>query len=487
MSLVGIKQKTLSSLVWKLFERAGRSIVELVIQLVLAHLLLPEQFGMLAIMLVFINIGNVVVQSGLNTALVQNEETSDEDCSTVFWMSLSLSLALYVLFFLLAPCIAEFYRISDLVWPLRILCLVLIINAYNAVQVAIVQRALELRKVFYATIASVGVSGVLGIGSALCGAGIWALVVQQLSYQAISCVVLAMQVPWRPAWVFNSRRALELFAFGWKLLVSGLVDAGYRSLSDLVIGKQFNATALGFTSQGQRYPQALGYMLDGAIQPVMLAAVSHVQKDVRQVKRLVRRALKTSTYLVMPIMATVAIAADPLVQLLLGSQWLPCVPFLQLYCLNYALLPIHTSNLQALNGMGRSDVFLKLEIIKKCYGLAFLFLAAFVIEDIYAIVAAGLLSSVIGTFVNAFPNKRVINYGYLEQLKDVAPSLVLTAASVAVAYPIPMLSLNPFVTIFLQVSAMAFVYLGISRAIHLEEFDYLVATAKQIKAGRQAG
>lgn len=362
-----IKRGAIKSLFWKITERGSRAFVELAVQIVMARLLAPELFGALAIMLVFVNVGNIFVQSGLNTALVQSPKMDDSDCSTVYWISLTVSAALYLSVFFAAPSIASFYQMDAIIWPLRALALILIINAYNAVQIAIVQRELKFRIVFNAAIASSVLSGSIGVISAVFGAELWALVLQQLSYQTCNCFFMAAQVDWRPRLVFNSKRARELFSFGWKLLVSGVLDQGYQSLSDLIIGKQFSASSLGLVSQGKKYPQALGSMLDGAIQPVMLSAVSRVQDDVAYVKRLVRRALKTSTFFIVPSMTLFAVAAEPIVGILLGAKWLPCVPFLQMYCFVYALLPIHTTNLQALNGMGRSDLFLKLELIKKGY------------------------------------------------------------------------------------------------------------------------
>ena len=207
--------------------------------------------------------------------------------------------------------------------------------------------------------------------------------------------------------------------------MSGILDQGYRSLSDLIIGKQFSASNLGLVSQGKKYPNALGSMLDGAIQPVMLSAVSRLQSDAEQVKRLVRRALKTSTFLIVPSMTLFAACAEPVVRILLGEQWLPAVPFLQMYCVIYMLLPIHTTNLQALNGMGRSDLFLKLELIKKAYGLANLLIMAFVFQSVYLMVGSYILTGVVSTFVNACPNKRVIGYSYLEQVRDICPAFLL--------------------------------------------------------------
>lgn len=481
-----IKQKTLSSLFWKLFEKGGRAVVELAVQIAMARLLAPEYFGALAIMLVFVNVGNVIVQSGLNTALVQAPEADGDDCSTVFWMSLAISLVLYTAVFLAAPAVASFYAMEGLVWPLRALALVLVINAFNAVQVAIVSRRLEFEKIFRATMASVLASGLLGVAAAVAGAGLWALVAQQLSYQIANCIVLGFQVRWLPRLVFKADRARGLFSFGWKLLASGLLDQGYQSLSDLIIGKQFSASSLGLVSQGKKYPQAVGSMLDGTIQPVMLSAVSRVQDDVAYVKRLVRRALKTSTFLIVPSMALFTMVAEPLVALLLGEKWLPCVPFLQMYCFIYALLPIHTTNLQALNGMGRSDLFLKLELVKKAYGVVFLLVAAFVFKSVYVMVGTYMLTGIISTFVNAWPNRRVIGYSYAEQVRDICPAFLLAAASAALAWPAGLLGLPAIATILLQAAVMAGAYLGLARAFKVEALAYLVATAGELVGFRRA-
>lgn len=431
-------------------------------------------------MLVFVNIGTVIVQSGLNTALVQAPQVDNEDYSTVFWMCFGVSLVLYALVFAAAPLLAEFYAMPHIIWPLRLLGLILPISSFSSVQVAIVQRALKFRKVFNATFVSALVSGVSGIAAAMAGAGLWALVAQQLVFQLCNCIVLGLNVRWIPLPVFLTSRAKRFFGFGWKLLVSGLLDQGYQSLSDLIIGKQFNAMNLGFVSQGKKYPHALGTMLDGAIQPVMLSAVAHVQSDAAYVKRLVRRALKTSTYFIVPGMVLFAIVAEPVVRLLLGEQWLPAVPFLQMYCAVYMLLPIHTSNLQALNGVGRSDLFLKLELIKKAYGVLFIFVGAFVFNDIYVLVGSYILSGVIATFVNAWPNRKVIGYSYMEQVKDICPAFLTSAASAALAIPVGMLALPDIATILLQGAVMAAAYFGLSKLFKVEALDYLIAAVKEV-------
>lgn len=473
-------EKTITSAAWKLFERGGSAIVQMVVQVVMARLLAPEQFGMLSIMLVFVNFGNVIVQSGLNTAIIQAPSLSRVDCSTVFWLSIGLSAVIYAAVFLAAPAIAGFYTLPGLTWPLRALALIFFVNAYNAVQVALVTRRLEMRKIFISTAVSSVMSAFLGIGSALAGAGVWALVIQQLSYQLTSCSALAIQVDWRPCSEFSHNSARRLFGFGSRLLVSGLLDQGYQSLSDLIIGKQFSAASLGLVSQGKKYPNAIGNMLDGAIQPVMLSAVSREQENLVLVKRLVRRALKTSTYLISPAMVLFATTAPVLVPLLLGNQWLDSVWFMQVYCLVYTLLPIHTTNLQALNGMGRSDLFLKLEVVKKLIGVAVLLFCAFVLRDVRLMVASYLITGVVSTFINAWPNRRVIGYSYLEQVHDICPAFLLAGVSAFAASAVTMFALPAFVEIALQVLVFATCYLGLSALFRVEEFFYLLNTAKGI-------
>ncbi len=485
MSERNLKQTAITSLFWKLFEQGGTAVVTLVVQIVLARLLSPDEFGMLAIMLVFVNLGNVIVQSGLNTAIIQAPDATERDYSTVFWMSLVTSLVLYTVVFFATPAITDFYAMPQAVWPLRALVSVLIINAYNSVQEAIVARELDFRKTARATVIAGFVSGAVGITLAFYGAGIWALVVQQILQQLCKCIVLAFEISWKPQLIFDANRAVVLFGFGWKLLASGILEQGYQSLSDLMIGKVFSKADLGYVSQGKKYPLAVGALLDGAIQPVMLSAASRVQDDVAQVKRLARRALKTSTFLIFPAMTLFALAAEPIVRLVLGETWLPSVPFVRVYCFVYAMLPIHTTNLQILNGMGRSDLFLRLEVIKKIVGISLLGITVFGFRSLYAIACGYMISAVLSTFINASPNKRVIGYSYGEQLRDILPAFVLALVSAAVAWPISMLGLPDLVTIILQGLVMATVYLLLAYILRVEEFTYLLSTMQEMLGQRR--
>lgn len=474
-----LKAKTISSLFWKIMERGGNAVVSLVVQIVLARLLAPSDFGMLAIIIVFVNIGAVFVQSGLNSALIQSPTVTENDYSTVFWCSFGVASILYLVVFLMAPFVADFYETQEIIWPLRVIALLLIINALNSIQIAKVTRDLELKKTFYATIASVTISGSVGILVALAGFGVWALVSQQIIYQLVNCAALGLQTKWKPTFVFSLKRAKKLFAFGWKILISGLLNTFYQSLSSLIIGKQFSQYSLGLVSQGEKYPQAIGNMLDGAIQPVMFSAVSRVQHSIGSVKSLTKRALKTSAFFVIPIMSAFALVAEPFTRVFLGEQWLGAVPFFQIYCIVYALYPLQTSNLQAINGIGRSDIYLKLEIIKKIYGVIIILFCAFVLQDIYAVVIGLLISNVISVFINSMPTKRLVNYGVWEQIKDIVPSIILSLIACAVGSLINYFDLNPLVNLIVQIAVVGIVYIVFAALFKVEEFIYLLDAVKE--------
>lgn len=473
--MTSLKDKTISSLLWKFLERGGSSVASLAIQIIMARLLTPDDFGALAIMLVFVNISMVFVQSGLNTALIQADRTDKDDFSTVFWLSFVIAGALYLVIFFAAPLIANFYNSPTILYPLRVLMLILFLNAFNAVQIAKVTRDLELKKTFLATIICTIGSGIAGIAAALCGAGIWALVIQQLTYQGINCLVLAFQVDWLPSLAFKISRAKKLFAYSWKLLVSGLLDTAYTSLTSLIIGK-FSKVDLGYVSQGEKYPQALGSLLDGTIQPVMLSAISRVQDDIASVKEITRRAIKTSSFMVAPAMGVLALLSEPLIELLLGNQWLPAAPFMQMFCFIYALHPIHTSNLQAINGIGRSDIFLKLELVKKTCGIAIMCFAAFVLKSVMAIVAGMMVAGVLFSLINAWPNKRLIHYSYREQVKDICPAFILSGIAIAIALPLSLLAL-PIGWLLISQGCIFFaIYFGLAKLLHIETLAYLMDT-----------
>ncbi len=447
---------------WKLLERFGVQGVQFLLQIILARLLDPEHYGTLSLMIVFTTLANVFIQNGFNTALIQNKHVTEDDYSSVFWVSSGIAGMLYAVIFFCAPLIAQLYKTPELVAPLRVLALMLFPGALNSVQLAKVSRELDFKKVFYSNVGAIVVSGVAGIAIALMGGGLWALVAQSLLNVLVACLVMRVTVKWRIRLVCNWKRIKELFSFGWKLLISSLLDTLYQDVRSLVIGVKYNSDTLGYYNRGKQFPQFFIHAVNGTVQSVMLPAMSAEQDDRVQVKTLMRRSITTSAYVIFPLMAGLAGVATPLVRLLLTEKWLPCVPFLQIYCFTLAFYPVHSCNLQAINAMGRSDLFLKLEIIKKSYGMVTLAIAVFCFDSPIAIALTGAVTALLSCFVNASPNKKLVGYSYFEQMRDLLPATGLSAAMLFCVLAAGNLPLPDIAVLPLQVVIGAAVYLLLS-------------------------
>ena len=477
MEVQKIKSKVISSLFWKFIERGGTQGIQFVVQIVLARLLVPNDYGIIALISIFITISNVFVQSGFNTALIQKKDANEVDFSSVFYLSLFVASLLYLLIFFNAPFMAAFYGAPQLISVIRVLSITLFFGVFNSIQNAVVSRNMQFKMLFYSSLGAISVSGIVGIALAYAGFGVWALVAQQLTNQFISTVILWFTVKWRPKLIFSFERVKGLFSYGWKLLMSSLIDTLYMNVRTLLIGKIYNPAMLGFYNRGDQFPQIIVNNIDGSIQSVMFPTLASQQDNRQRVKDMMRRSIVTSTFLVLPMMTGLAVIAEPLVKILLTAKWLPCVPFLQIACASYALFPIHTANLQAINALGRSDIFLKLEIIKKTVGLTILGVSIYF--GVYAIAIGMLVSEIIDTFINTYPNLKLVNYSYKEQWIDIMPSLLLSLVMGAVIYFINYIGVNAGVTITIQISLGLFLYLGMAYLFKLECLTYLIISVKE--------
>lgn len=474
------KQNSISSgLFWKLLERFGVQGVQFVLQLVLARVLDPVHYGDLSIIIIFVNLAQVFIQAGLGTALIQNKDVTEEDYSSVFWVTFLLAGVAYVLLFLGAPLIAAFYKMPNIVSPFRVIALMLFPGALNSVQMAKISRELDFKKIFYSNIGANLLSGIAGICLAMLGAGLWALVFQTLLSITVVCVTMWFTVAWRPRLVFNIQRVKVLFAFGWKLLVSSLLDSLYSNLSSLVVGKKYDSETLAYYNRGNHFPMFIINSINASIQSVLLPAMSAKQDNAGQVKRIMRTSIVMSSYIILPLMAGLAAVATPMVQVLLTDKWLPCVPYLQIFCFTMAFYPVHSSNLQAINAMGRSDIFLKLEIIKKIMGISVLAVAVFAFDTPIAIAASGILTTLLSFLINAFPNKKLIGYSYLEQIKDILPSLLLAAAMCLTVLLLQNLPFAPILVLIIQIAAGMVFYVGLSALLKLQPFLQLLQMLKK--------
>ncbi|MGG7058065.1 lipopolysaccharide biosynthesis protein [Clostridium tertium] len=472
------KRKVINSLFWKLMERGGVQGIQFIVQVVLARILSPNDYGIISLITIFISLANVFIQSGFNTALIQKNDVKEEDFSSVLYISLFVSIVLYILLFFTSPFIADFYGILELKQVLRVLSIILFFGAFNSIQNSIIARTMQFKKLFIVSVFSILISGIVGITLAYLGLGVWALVAQQIANQVSITFILWFTLKWRPKLIFSINRVGDLFSYGWKLLVSSLIDTLYMNLRGLIVGKVYTSDMLAFYNRGEQFPQLIVNNINGSIQSVMLPTLSAEQENRKRVKELVRRSIVTSSFLIFPLMIGLAAVGEPLIKILLTDKWLPCVPFMQIFCLTYALWPIHTSNLQAINALGRSDIFLKLEIIKKILGVTILIIS--MNYGIYAIALGGLLSGIISSFINAYPNLKLLNYGYKEQIKDILPSLILSLIMGLAVYGFLFLNISPYLILVIQVFTGAIVYIGLAKLFKLECYEYLISTIKGI-------
>ena len=471
------RQKVFSNLIWRFMERFGSQAVSFVVSIVLARLLEPELYGSVALVLVITSILQVFVDSGMATALIQKKDTDDLDFSSVFYFNLAFCLLLYTGLFLAAPLLSRAYGDSSLVPVIRVLGLTIVVSGVKNVQQAYVSKTMQFRRFFFATLGGTIFSAAVGISMAYLGYGIWALVMQQLLNAAVNTAILWLTVGWKPRRCFSLRRLKVLVAYGWKILVSALLDTAYLKLYQLVVGLKYTSADLAFYNKGDQYPNLLVENINSSIDSVLLPVLSAEQDEREQVREMTRRAVKTSTYLMFPMMAGLAVCAEPFVRLLLTEKWLPSVPYMQVFCLMYAFYPLHTANLNAVKAMGRSDIFLKLEILKKL--ISTVLLVASVNLGVYAIALSQLLSCLMAAVINAWPNRRLLGYSFLSQLRDVLPALLLSGIMGGAVWCLSLTNLPDLPLLIVQVAAGAAIYAGLSAAFGVDSFRYLLGAIRR--------
>lgn len=473
----------LSGLFWRFAERTGAQGVQFIVSIVLARLLAPEDYGTISLVTVFTTILQVFVDSGLGTALIQKKDADDLDFSSVFYFNFAVCLVLYAGMFVAAPYIAVFYDGSTLTPVVRALCLTVVVAGVRGIQQSYVSRHLLFKRFFFSTIGGTIVSAVIGIAMAYMGYGVWALVAQQLSNVAVGTIILWVTVKWRPKLMFSWQRLKELLSFGWKLLASALLDTVYNNLRNLIIGKLYSSADLAYYNQGDKFPKVIVTNINTSIDSVLLPTMSNVQEDHTRVKSMTRRSIKTSTYIMAPLMMGLAFCAEPIVRLVLTDKWLPCVPDLQIFCITYMFYPIHTANLNAIKAMGRSDLFLKLEIAKKVVGM--ILLVSTMWFGVMAMACSLLVSTVTSMIINSWPNKKLLGYSFREQIFDILPS-ILTALLMGIAvYSILLLKFSTIVTLLIQIPLGAICFIALSILFRLEEWNYLFGMLQTFMSQRK--
>ena len=477
-----IKEKIFKGLVWTYAERTLAQFISLIVTIILARLIEPEEYGIIAIVIVFISIADTFAINGLGNALIQKKDADQLDFSSVFYFNIVFSLILYAILYVSVEPIAKFYEIDQLVSVLRVMALRVPVAAINSVQQAYVSKRMEFKKFFFSTLAGTLVSAIVGIILAYSGYGVWALVAQYMTNTLIDTVVLWFTVGWRPEMKFSWLRTKVLYSYGWKVLATSLLINIYGNIQDLIIGKKFSADDLAYNNKGRQFPSLIATNINTSISKVLFPAVAEVQDDIERVKVLTRRAISVGTYILSPVLIGLAAVAEPFVQIVLTEKWIPSVPYLQIMCLVFLLQPLQTASVQAMKALGESGRYLKLEIIKKTGGVVILLYTVFLCKSVMAIVLGSLVAELFSTVMNFPANKKLLHYNYTEQISDVVSSFLISFIMAFMVFFAGNMIESIYMRLLFQVSLGGLLYLGLSVIMHNPSFLYLKDLFRQLRS-----
>lgn len=471
-----LKEKTISGFFYKMMERAGAMGFHFLVSIVLARLLLPKEFGIVALVVVLVSILDVFVTYGFGNSLIANKNSDALDFSTCFYFGLALSLAVYAGVFAAAPFVGTFFEDTLLPPVLRVMALRIPIAAVNSVQHAYVSKHMMFRKFFISTSIGTVISGIAAIAMAYHGCGVWALVTQYLGNVICDTVCLWIIVGWRPQWAFSWGRLRKIYDYGWKILLVGLIDVVYSRLRRLVIAKKYSSSDLAYYNNGNLFPTTSMNLLEPTINTVLFPALAQCNDNQAAMRGMTRRMIGFSTYLVFPVMIGLAVIAKPLVILILTEKWLPAVVFLQIGCLAYMLRPLQFINTCVIKASGRSGLLLKLDVLKKGVGL--LILAGSVRYGVVGVALSAVVFNLFSTMVNIAPNRRILDYGYGLQFWDVAHSAILALLMGAGMFVLSFCPLSPFFLLSLQCGFGLAFYVGGSIIFKNANYAYALSIVR---------
>ena len=427
-----IKEKTLNGLGWSFADNILSSGITFIVGLILARILSPAEFGILGMIAVFIAVSNSIIDSGFSTALIRKNDATNTDYNTVFYFNLLIGFTLFGVLYLCAPAISRFFKEPALVSITRVTGLALIFNSFSIIQRTLLTKLVDFKTQTKITVIASLISGVVGIGMALRGLGVWSLVGQQLTRQLLATSLLWKFGTWRPRLEFSDESFKELFGFGSRMLISGLLGTIYKNVYYLVIGKFYKAEQLGQYTRAEHFSTLFSSNLTGIIQRVSFPVLSTIQDNSDILKQAYRRMIRTTTFVSFTCMLGLAAVAKPLVVVLIGTKWMTAGSYLQIICLAGMLYPLHAMNLNILKVKGRSDIFLNLEIIKKIIAIFPIFLGIFI--GIEVMLWGSVVVSFLSYFLNAHYSGRLINYAMKDQIKDISPSFLISFFMAAIVY-----------------------------------------------------
>ena len=466
-----LKQKSVKGMAWTGLERLVTQVLQFVVGIVIARVLMPEDYGVIGMLAIFIAIAQSFLDSGFANALIQKKDRTNVDYCTVFYFNIVSSLVLYLILFFAAPYIASFYKMPILTPVARVVSLSLIVNGLTIVQTAKLSIDLNFKVQSLATIVSTAISGFIGIYMAYSGFGVWALVAQSLSAAALRSIMLWACSKWRPSMIFSKASFNQLFSFGSKLLASGLINTIYQNMYTLVIGKFFLPADVGFFNRGKHFAQLPAETTKQVLLKVNFPVLSQFQNDDEKLVYAYQKLLRTPMFLLCPLMLGLAAIAGPLIEVLLGTKWMPCVSILQILCLGYLWVPLTHVNLNLLNVKGRSDLVLKLELIKK--PIAFLILFASIPFGIWWMCLGRAFYSFFAFVVNCYYTNKIMDYGLIKQLKMLMPIFIYSTIMFALMYLTSSLDVNVYWKLIVGIVVGVLSYLLMAIALKDESLQDL--------------
>ena len=472
-----LKNKTVKGLGWSALDNAARYGMQFMIGIVLARLLSPDDYGLLGLVGIFTVICTALINGGFTTALIRKKDVSDDDYNTVFICNFGMSLLLYVVVFLCAPLIADFFSREELTPLVRVSSLGLIIGALGMVQQTRLTKRIDFKTQTKITLAASAVSGLVGIGLALAGFGVWALVGQQLTSQIISTILLYIYNRWRPYLRFSKESFHELFGFGWKMMASILLDAVWKELYQVVVGKFYNPATLGQYTRAKHYAQLFSQNLTAVMERVTYPVLSSIQDDKERMVSAYRRMIRNSMFITTVALFSLGAVSEPLIYCMIGPKWHEASTYLPLICITYSLYPLHAINLNMLQVQGRSDLFLGLEIIKKVISLAPLFIGAFV--GIMPMLLTNMVVGIIAYFLNSHYSGRLLGYSSWMQLRDIAPSYALAIAIALSVWFLKYLPLSYWIVLPMQITVGAAAFFTFCNLFKMNEYKEIMDILKK--------
>lgn len=453
------KSGLLGNFSWKFAERISAQLVTTFVAILLARLLDPSDYGLIAMVTIFITLADVLVSDGLASALVQKNNADALDFSSFLYFNIVLSAGVYLILFFAAPFVSAFYGEGyEILTPiLRVQGLKVLFTAVNSVQHAYVSKKMMFRNFFWATLTGTIVSGAVGVIMAYSGWGVWALVAQNLVSIFINTVALAIMIKKLPVLQFSFSRVKKLFGYGSRILGSSLLISGFVELRALIIGKMYSSADLAFYDKGRHFPQLIISNVNTSISAVLFPELSNKQDELEKVKEITRGSIRFCSFILCPMLMGLAAVARPFTVVVLTEKWLPCVPLMQMFCIIYLFQPIHSANMQAIKAMGRSDIYLWLEVIKKTVEVIALLITMWI--GVNAIVVGMLLLTIVFTYVNAYPNIKLLNYTFREQMLDIFPVVACSLIMAAAVLALDLLPIPDFPLLIIQVVAGIVLYL----------------------------